>query len=284
MNASGRVLCTPAQLRASLGGRTAGLVPTMGALHEGHLSLIRKSAAENELTVVSIFVNPTQFDQPADLAAYPRDILRDEELAVAAGADLIYAPAVGTIYPAGCSTRVAVAGLTERWEGASRPGHFAGVATVVTILINTVRPTHSYFGEKDFQQLAMIRQMHRDLVLPGEIVGCPTVRDRDGLALSSRNARLTGPERAAARALPDALFAMRDLVDGGQMDVASLVAHGQEIIAAEPLLALDYLAIVSGRELSPLERVQPGARVIVAAQAGTTRLIDNLAVAPDSAH
>src|SRR5690606_27948618 len=167
----------------------------MGALHAGHVALIERAARENACTVVSIFVNPTQFNDPSDLARYPRNLDRDVEVASDAGADVIYAPDAETVYPPGFSTFVEVGGLTDRWEGEARPGHFRGVATVVTILLNTVRPRRAYFGEKDYQQLLVVRRMQRDLRLPGEIVACPTVREPDGLALSSRNARLTPEQR-----------------------------------------------------------------------------------------
>ena len=183
-------------LREALGDARPGLVPTMGALHAGHLSLISRSASENPLTVVSVFVNPTQFTNPEDLAHYPRDLETDVALARQAGADLIFAPTVEAIYPPGFDTTVEVGHLSDRWEGASRPGHLRAVATVVTILLNLAQPTRAYFGEKDFQQLQVVRQIHRDLALPGEIVGCPTVRDEDGLALSSRNVQLSRDERA----------------------------------------------------------------------------------------
>jgi pantoate--beta-alanine ligase len=251
----------------------------MGALHEGHLSLIRQSARDNPLTVVSVFVNPTQFGSATDLAAYPRALESDAAQAFTVGADIIYAPAAEIVYPPGFSTTVTVAALTDRWEGASRPGHFAGVATVVAILLNTVRPIRSYFGEKDFQQLAVIRRMHADLLLPGEIIGCPSVRDRDGLALSSRNARLSPDERAAAAAIPQALYTMRDAADAGETDSGRLVARGRTIIDAQPLLTLDYLAIVDEQTLEPLGVLRSGSRALVAVVARDTRLIDNLAIA-----
>jgi pantoate--beta-alanine ligase len=272
---------TPDEVQdATLGAVTVGLVPTMGALHEGHLSLIRRSDAENDDTVVSIFVNPTQFNDPGDLARYPRTPEDDIERARKAGARIFYMPDVGTIYPAGFATTVHVAGITERWEGASRPGHFDGVATVVSILINQLQPTRAYFGEKDFQQLTMVRRMHRDLALPGAIIGCPTVRDPDGLALSSRNARLTEDDRAAALALPSALFAMRTRAQEGITDAAMLVEAGRDMIAAQPEVHLDYLAIVAPATLEPLSELAPGARAIAAVTVGGTRLIDNLELCP----
>jgi pantoate--beta-alanine ligase len=265
---------------ATLGAVTVGLVPTMGALHEGHLSLIRRSDAENDDTVVSIFVNPTQFNDPDDLARYPRDPETDMALAREAGARIFYMPGVETMYPAGHATTVRVGGLTERWEGASRPGHFDGVATVVSILLSQLQPTRAYFGEKDFQQLAMVRRMHRDLSLPGDIVGCPIVRDPDGLALSSRNVRLSPGERAAALVLPTTLFAIQRQVQEGNTDIAALETAGRALIGVEPTVALDYLAIVDPDTLEPATTVTPGTRVVVAATVGSTRLIDNLQLLP----
>jgi pantoate--beta-alanine ligase len=274
----GQIVGTPETIRRVIADRSVGLVPTMGALHDGHLSLIRRSVEENPVTVVSIFVNPTQFQSATDLAAYPRTLEVDAEKAFTAGAAIVYAPDVGTIYPRGFASQILVLGVTERWEGESRPGHFAGVASVVTILMNTVRPVRSYFGEKDYQQLAMIRRMHADLLLPGEIIGCPTIRDRDGLALSSRNNRLSEHERNAAAAIPDALFAIRDRVANGEIETQELLPTGKAIIAAEPLLTIDYLAIVDGRSLEPIEKVRLGARALIAVVVGRTRLIDNIAL------
>ncbi len=266
---------------ATLGAVTVGLVPTMGALHEGHLSLIRRSDAENDDTVVSIFVNPTQFSDPDDLARYPHHPEADMELAREAGARIFYVPVVETMYPAGHTTTVRVGGITERWEGASRPGHFDGVATVVSILLNQLQPTRTYFGEKDVQQLAMVRRMHHDLSLPGTIVGCPIVRDPDGLALSSRNVRLSAEDRAAALAIPTTLFAIQKQVQEGNADIAALETAGRALIEVEPSIALDYLAIVDPETLEPATAVMPGARVIVAATVGGTRLIDNLQLQPE---
>ena len=273
-----RVVETPYALRDVLAGIRPGLVPTMGALHQGHLSLIERSAQENPATVVSIFVNPTQFQNQGDLSKYPRNLERDALTATEAGADLIYAPSAQTVYPEGFTTTVSVAGLTDRWEGISRPGHFTGVATVVSILLNTVQPARAYFGEKDYQQLQVVRRMQRDLQLPGEIVGCPTLRDDDGLALSSRNSRLSGVERTAAVSLSQALFAMRDAANTGERKSADLLRIGTGIVAAEPLVALDYLAIVDPDSLTPIDELMPGARALIAATIGETRLIDNLAL------
>lgn len=275
------IVRTRAALRTALdasSGASVGLVPTMGALHQGHLSLIRRAAAENEAVVVSVFVNPAQFNDPTDLATYPRDLTRDAALAFGAGATLIYAPAIEEIYPAGFATTVHVRGITGRWEGASRPGHFDGVATVVSILQNQVRPDRAYFGEKDFQQLTMIRRMHADLALPGEIVACPIVREPDGLALSSRNARLDAESRQHALSLSRALRAMRDQVAAGERNVGRLREMGERILRD---VALDYLAIVDPGTLQPLETLEPGARALVAATVGGVRLIDTMQLMGD---
>lgn len=271
-----RIVTTPEAVRAALAETAPGLVPTMGALHEGHLSLIRRSAGENTRTVVSVFVNPTQFGSASDLAAYPRDLVADAELAVAAGADLVYAPEVETVYPPGFASSVRVDGLTARWEGEFRPGHFRGVATVVAVLLNTVRPARAYFGEKDFQQLRVVQRMARDLLLPGEIVGCPTVRDADGLALSSRNARLSPEQRRSAVVIPQALARMRDLAAAGAKEVAPLLAAGRSKLEAASGIAIDYLAIVHPDTLEPLDALVPGARAMVAVRLGEIRLIDNM--------
>lgn len=275
-----RIVTTPNDVRNALGDIAPGLVPTMGALHDGHLSLIRRSAAENACTVVSVFVNPTQFGSANDLAAYPRDLAADAELAFAAGADLIYAPALEAVYPPGFATAVEVDGLTARWEGEFRPGHFRGVATVVTLLLNAVRPARAYFGEKDYQQLRVVQRMARDLLLPGEIVGCPTVRDADGLALSSRNMRLSPEQRSLAVAVPQALVRMQDLAKAGARDSNGLLAAGRSRIEAAPEIGLEYLAIVHPDTLEPVSTGIPGARAIIAARLGDIRLIDNLELVP----
>ena len=278
------VVKTTAELAAyRLSGQSVGLVPTMGALHEGHLSLIRRAAAETDIVVVSVFVNPTQFNDPSDLERYPRSLETDTDLAASAGASVIYAPSVETIYPPGFATGVHVAGLTDLWEGESRPGHFDGVATVVSILLNQVRPDRSYFGEKDFQQLAMIKRMHRDLALPGEIVPCPTVRERDGLAMSSRNARLDVTDRAVAPALHEALDAMREAAAAGERSALKLAILGAVMVKRTRRFELDYLQVVDPTTLDPLEIVVSGARAIVAATIGGVRLIDNLALLDDRA-
>lgn len=278
------VVHTPAELAAHrLSGQSIGLVPTMGALHEGHLSLIHRAAEENGLVIVSVFVNPSQFNDSADLERYPRSLETDTELAASAGATVIYAPAAETIYPSGFATSVRVAGVTDLWEGESRPGHFDGVATVVSILLNQLRPDRSYFGEKDFQQLAMIRRLHRDLSLLGEIVPCPTVRERDGLAMSSRNARLGVADRVAAPALHEALDAMREAAIAGERSALKLAILGAVMVKRAPRFELDYLQVVDPVTLDPLEIVVPGARAIVAATIGGVRLIDNIALLDDRA-
>ncbi|MFM9108862.1 MAG: pantoate--beta-alanine ligase [Chloroflexota bacterium] len=278
--AEARVIHTVAELRAALGATQPGLVPTMGALHEGHQALIRRSAAENEATVMTLFVNPTQFNDPSDFARYPRTLERDALLAGEAGADIVYAPDASRIYPEGFSTTVTVAGLTDRWEGAARPGHFAGVATVVAILHGSVRPARSYFGEKDYQQLQVIRRMHRDLLLPGEIVGCPTIRDPDGLAMSSRNARLSPRARARAAVIPRALAAMAALARDGEQSAAVLVEAGQAAMSAVREAAIDYLAIVDPATLEPVDAVGREARAIAAVVLDGVRLLDNAAIGP----
>lgn len=271
-----RVVTTRAELRAALAGQSApGMVPTMGALHAGHESLITRSARENPITVVTLFVNPIQFADPADYQRYPRGLEGDRAVAAAAGADLVFAPAAAEIYPPGFATTVEVGGLGERWEGAARPGHFRGVATVVAILFGLVRPTRAYFGEKDFQQLQLIRRMHADLALAGEVVGCPTVREPDGLALSSRNGRLSPEARSAASAIPAALFAMRRAVATGEYDAERVRQTGLRMLD-DPAIDLDYLAVVDPMTLEPAEAIAPEARAIVAAIVGGVRLIDNV--------
>ena len=270
------ILTTREAVRARFAGPRPGLVPTMGALHAGHAALIERCAAENAATVVSIFVNPTQFTDAADLAAYPRPMERDIAVAAASGATAVFAPSASAVYPAGFATTVSVTKLAERWEGAARPGHFAGVATVVSILLNIVRPVRSYFGEKDFQQLQIVRRMHRDLALPGEIVGCATVRDADGLALSSRNQRLSPGDRARAAAFPAALFAVQALANSGETSSDALEAVGRARLAGVPGMTVDYLVVVDGGTLEPVPSLVPGARLLAAVRLGGVRLLDNL--------
>lgn len=255
---------------------TIGLVPTMGALHEGHLSLVRLAAARDELVVVSIFVNPTQFGPRDDLARYPRSPARDRTLLAAEDVDVVFMPSAEEMYPEGFATRVEVGALGEALEGASRPGHFAGVATVVTKLLNLVRPTHAYFGQKDAQQLAVIRRLARDLALPVDIVAGPTVREPDGLALSSRNAYLSPSERAAAPVLFRALETAQASYRAGQRGGDALRRVIRETVQAEPLAQIDYAEMVDATTMTPLAIARPGTMLVIAARFGATRLIDNL--------
>ncbi len=281
-----RTLRTVAEVRAALAAarreaRTIGLVPTMGALHEGHLSLIRRAREECDVVVVSIFVNPTQFNEAADLQAYPRDEGRDVALAQRAGADLAFLPPVEEIYPDGFATAVLVSGVSEVLEGAERGAeHFRGVATVVTKLLTIVGPDVAYFGQKDAQQTVVVRRLVTDLNLPVRIVVCPTVREADGLALSSRNARLRPDERERALALSRGLRAAERRHADGERDAARLIDAARDAMAScgvEP----EYLAVVDPGTLRVLDRVGDAALVAVAARVGTTRLIDNvLLVAP----
>jgi len=271
---------TVAELRASLrparlAERTIGLVPTMGALHEGHLSLVRHARATCDVVVVSLFVNPAQFDDAGDLAAYPRDEERDAALAAEAGADLLFAPSRDEVYPPGFATTVHVEGLTATLEGAHRGvGHFDGVTTVVTKLLNMVAPDVAFFGQKDAQQALVIGRLVRDLDLPVRIDIRPTVREHDGLALSSRNIHLNGTDRERALALHDALRAAEAALQAGERDASALLETALQAMhdhGVEP----DYLELVSTDDLSPVARVDGQALLAVAARVGPTRLIDN---------
>ena len=274
-----KTITTVAELRAELtparrAGRSIGLVPTMGAFHDGHLSLMRRARAQCDVVVVSLFVNPAQFNDAGDLAAYPRDERRDAELAVAEGVDVLFAPTDQEVYPAGFATTVSVSDGTAQLEGAARPGHFDGVATVVAKLLNMAGPDVAYFGQKDAQQAAMIRRLVRDLDMPVRIEICPTVRSSDGLALSSRNALLSQAERERAQALHRALSRVRESVLAGANDARAATAVGlAELTSAgiEP----EYLELVSADTLAPLDRINGAALAVVAATVGTTRLIDN---------
>ena len=257
-------------------GRLA-LVPTMGALHAGHLALIEEANRRADKVAASIFVNPLQFGAGEDLDRYPRREADDARMLEEAGCDLLWLPSVGDIYPDGFATKISVAGVSERWEGEARPGHFDGVATVVAKLLLSVGPDVALFGEKDFQQLAVIRQMVRDLAIPVEIVGVPTVREHDGLALSSRNAYLSTDERSRAVALPQALRAARDGIVGG-VPVAAALRDAKQALVDGGFLKIDYLALVDAGTLEPLGEARGTMRLIAAAQMGTTRLIDNLAL------
>ena len=254
-------------------GRTIGLVPTMGFLHAGHMSLMTLLRPRVDRLVVSIFVNPLQFGPEEDLENYPRDLERDAELCRAAGVDALFTPEM--FYPDSFRTTVSVAGLTGRWCGASRPTHFDGVTTVVARLLAVTQCHQASFGEKDYQQLAVIRQMVSDLGMPVEILAGPLVRDEDGVALSSRNAYLDAQTRVRARTLHQALYAMRDAVLGGEGEVEALLALGHQTLDCDQL---DYLAVVDAMTLEPLQEVSRPARALVAARYGATRLIDNVAV------
>ncbi|WP_022798948.1 pantoate--beta-alanine ligase [Thermus islandicus] len=275
-----RTVSTAAELRQALPREGVGFVPTMGYLHRGHLALVERARRENPFVVVSIFVNPLQFGPGEDYHRYPRDLARDQALLEAAGVDLLFAPAVEEMYPKGFATKVAVEGpLTALWEGAVRPGHFQGVATVVARLFLLVRPQRAYFGEKDYQQLLVVRKMVQDLGFPLEVVGVPTVREEDGLALSSRNVYLSPETRGKAPVLYRALLAIREAAQGGR-GVAEALEAGEGVLAGVPEFRPDYLAVVHPETLLPLSRWVPGARALVAGRFPEVRLIDNLEVYP----
>jgi len=248
----------------------------MGALHEGHLSLVRAARASCEVVVASIFVNPTQFGPQEDLAKYPRSFERDCALLEKEGVELLFAPAVEEMYPAGAGTWVTVEGLSDRLDGRSRPGHFRGVTTVVAKLFHIIEPDAAFFGQKDAAQVAIIRRMVRDLNFGVEVVACPIVREADGLAMSSRNTYLDTEQRKRALVLHRALMRVKKLWTGGERDAAKLIGVGREEIAREPMVRLDYFEIVDAEGLEPVNVVRDGALVAVAAWVGATRLIDNL--------
>ena len=258
-------------------GETVALVPTMGALHAGHLSLVAAGRARATRVVASVFVNPKQFAPDEDLDRYPRDEAGDAALLAGAGCDLLFAPPVAAVYPPGFVTQVRVPGLSDVLDGAARPGHFDGVATVVTKLLNMVRADVALFGEKDWQQLAIVRRLAADLDIATEIVGCPIVRDADGLALSSRNAYLSADERARATALPQALStAAATIASGGP--VGDALALARATLATAGFEPVDYVALCGADDLAPLTTHDRSARLLAAAWLGRTRLIDNLAV------
>lgn len=273
-----QVVQTPAELRiarASLSG-TLGLVPTMGALHAGHLALVARAGVENDCVAASIFVNPTQFGPHEDLAAYPQPRERDLALLREHGVDLVWTPTPADVYPPGFQTWIDVGEVSRPLEGAHRPGHFRGVATVVAKLFNAFTPDRAYFGQKDAQQLAVIRRMARDLNFPLEIVACPTVREPDGLAMSSRNSYLNPEQRAAATVLYRALSAARSQVESGERDGAVLRAAMQAVLDQEPLAQTDYVSVADPETLQELARVEDGALLSLAVRIGQVRLIDNL--------
>ena len=283
----------PLLLRAALSGRgVVGFVPTMGYLHEGHATLIRQARRACDVVVLSIFVNPLQFGPKEDLAKYPRDLERDLHVAAEAGVDAVFYPEVGTMYPPGFDTRVVVSGVSEPLDGASRPGHFVGVATVVLKLLNLVRPDRVFLGEKDWQQLAVLRRMVTDLNVPTEVIGVPTVRESSGLAMSSRNSYLTAAQKERAVVLMRSLRAVQDAYAAGERRTAALRQAGLDVLAEEPDAEVEYLEVV-GRDLRSRD-ILPGAtlpsdsveradvdndamtRVLVAARMYGVRLIDNL--------
>jgi pantoate--beta-alanine ligase len=277
-----QVLTTIAATRAALDdarrqGRSVGLVPTMGFLHDGHRSLMQRAVQECDVTLVTIFVNPLQFGAGEDLESYPRDFDRDAAMCAQAGIDLVLHPAVDEMYPAGLPmlTTLTVADISTPMEGASRPTHFAGVATVVAKLFNIAGTCRAYFGEKDWQQLAVIRRMAADLSFPVEVVGCPTVRESDGLAMSSRNAYLTPEERAAAPVLHWALVGGAAAIAAGERDPAKVRDLVADLIRAEPLAQLDYAEVVDAATLQPVDPLRGELRLLAATRFGRARLIDN---------
>jgi len=264
------------RLRAE--GRTIGFVPTMGFLHDGHLSLMEEAGRHADVLVISIFVNPAQFGPSEDLDAYPRDMERDLELAESVGVDIVYCPTTEDIYPTGYQTYVTLEHLPRGLCGRSRPVHFRGVATVVTKLFNTVQPDVAVFGEKDFQQLAIIRQMVTDLNFNIRIIGGPIVRESDGLAMSSRNAYLAQDERSAARSLSRALFEARDRVAAGERRAKVLCDMAAQQIASQPEADIDYIDVVDPATLETVDTITGEARMVLAVNVGRTRLIDNVAL------
>lgn len=277
-----KVVTTVAALRETVAawkaqGQTVAVVPTMGALHGAHLSLVRAARAHANRTIVTIFVNPTQFNDPADLAKYPRNEAKDTALVETAGADLVYLPDVAEMYPDGFATTISVKGVSEGLCGAHRPGHFDGVATVVAKLFTQTGADFALFGEKDFQQLHVVRRMARDLNLPVTIVPCPTAREADSLAMSSRNARLSSDDRRAAAALPRTLFdAARKIADGD--DAAIVIAAARERLLAAGFHSVDYIELRAESDLRALSAPSEPARLLAAAHIGHVRLIDNVPV------
>ena len=265
-----------ARARGALEGKLA-LVPTMGALHAGHMALVEEAKRRSDKVAATIFVNPTQFGANEDFGRYPRREAEDARMLETAGCDLLWMPSVADIYPDGFSTSIHVSGVSKRWEGEARPGHFDGVATVVAKLLLSARPYTAFFGEKDFQQLAVIKRMVADLAIPAEIVGFPTVREEDGLALSSRNAYLSADERERATALPRALQYARDAILD-DTEVPLVLQTARKSLVAAGFSRIDYFALVDAQTLEPREAPVGEMRLIAAAVIGTTRLIDNIAV------
>src|ERR1700687_1705416 len=260
--------------------KTVGLVPTMGALHEGHLSLVRAARDRCDLVVASIFVNPLQFGPNEDLAQYPRNFDQDRDLLRQEGVDFVFAPSVEEMYPAGALTYVTVEGLSDKLCGRSRPGHFRGVTTVVSKLFNIVEPHQAFFGQKDAAQSTIIRRMVCDLNIPVQVVVCPIVREPDGLAMSSRNAYLDAPQRQSAMVLYRALMAVQERFDRGERRVHTLIEAGVQTFAVVPSVRLDYLEIVHPETLDPVDNLSRPALVAAAAAVGKARLIDNIVLGP----
>ncbi|WP_432408238.1 pantoate--beta-alanine ligase [Wukongibacter sp. M2B1] len=277
-----RVLNTIKDIRtitkeARRNGKSIGFIPTMGYLHEGHLSLVKKAREENDLVIVSIFVNPTQFGPGEDFDSYPRDLERDSKLVEDVGADIVFSPSVKEIYPSGCSTYVDTDGdITKRLCGASRPGHFKGVTTIVTKLFNIITPDRAYFGQKDAQQVAVIEQMVRDLCMDVDIVSCPIVREEDGLAMSSRNTYLGEEERKAAIILSKALSSAEEVIKEGERDASKVSELIVNKINSQPLSKIDYVEIVCDKTLEAIEEIKGGILIALAVKIGRTRLIDNV--------
>jgi pantoate--beta-alanine ligase len=272
-----RIVRSRAELREALASapRPVGLVPTMGWLHDGHRALIDRARTDNATTVVSIFVNPRQFGDPADLEKYPRSEARDIEICTEEDVDLVFAPDVEEIYPPGFDTTVTVGAVARPLEGAARPGHFDGVATVVAILFELVGAERAYFGQKDAQQLLVIRRMALDLALPTAVIGCPTVREPDGLAMSSRNVHLSPEERSAAPIIHRALVAARSMHERGEQSAEALRSEMRRVLASEPLAKPEYVSVADGSTLDELETVDAPALLSAAVRFGSTRLIDN---------
>ena len=265
-----------------LAGKALGFVPTMGALHEGHLSLVRASKSRCDVTAVSIFVNPLQFGPSEDLAKYPRTLDRDARLLEELGVDLLFVPRVDDMYSSGAKTYVLVDDLSDKLDGASRPGHFRGVATVVAKLFEIVRPDCAFFGQKDAAQVAVLRKMVSDLNMDVELVVCPIVRETDGLAMSSRNVYLTAEQRRQALVLNRSLLRVRAAAEAGEHDTAKLIKMGKQVIAEERGARLDYFVIVDPDTLDPVADISRRTLVAVAAYVGPTRLIDNVVLAARS--
>ena len=257
-------------------GKSIVFVPTMGYLHEGHLSLMKKGKEAGDVLIVSIFVNPTQFGKGEDLERYPRDIERDKELCKGEGVDILFAPKAGDIYPDGYQTYVDVEDVTKNLCGASRTGHFRGVATVVMKLFNIVRPDYAIFGEKDFQQLVTIKRLVKDLNMDVNVIGMPIVREADGLAMSSRNSYLSKEERRAALNIYRALRAAKEVFDEGERSASVLLNEAKRVIEIEPIVVLDYIKLVDVETMEDLERVEDEALLAAAVRIGKTRLIDNI--------